>query len=199
MHYTGTISIAGRPITNLRFADDIDCLAGTEPELKNLVSNVDNTSRAYFMEISAEKTKTMTNNIVDGPFKDITVNGQKLETVDKLKYPVTQVTDEGSKPEIIDRIAQATSALAKLNPIWKDKNIRMDTKVILLRSLVMSIFLYACDGAKMERRISAVEMRFYRRILGITYRNHITNEVRRRISQAIGPYVDLLTIVRTRK
>ena len=35
---------------------------------------------------------------------------------------------------------------------------------------------------------------------GITYRDHIANdEVRRRIPQAIGPYVDLLTIIRTRK
>ena len=199
-----TISIAGRPITNLRFADDIDGLAGTKSELKNLVSNIDNTSRAYGMEVSEEKTKIMTNNIADGSIEDITVNGQQLETVDKFKYLGAQVTDEGSKPEILARIAQATSALAKLNPIWKDKNIKMDTKVRLLRSLVMSIFLYACESwtlsAEMERRISAVEMRFYRRLLGITYRDHITNdEVRRRISQAIGPYIDLLTIVKTRK
>ena len=202
--YTGTISIAGRPITNLRFADDIDGLAGTKSELKNLVSNIDNTSRAYGMEVSEEKTKIMTNNIADGSTEDITVNGQQLETVDKFKYLGAQVTDEGSKPEILARIAQATSALAKLNPIWKDKNIKMDTKVRLLRSLVMSIFLYACESwtlsAEMERRIGAVEMRFYRRLLGITYRDHITNdEVRRRISQAVGPYVDLLTIVKTRK
>ena len=202
--YTGTISIAGRPITNLRFADDIDGLAGTKSELKNLVSNIDNTSRAYGMEVSEEKTKIMTNNIADGSIEDITVNGQQLETVDKFKYLGAQVTDEGSKPEILARIAQATSALAKLNPIWKDKNIKMDTKVRLLRSLVMSIFLYACESwtlsAEMERRISAVEMRFYRRLLGITYRDHITNdEVRRRISQAIGPYIDLLTIIKTRK
>ena len=202
--YTGTISIAGRPITNLRFADDIDGLAGTKSELKNLVSNIDNTSRAYGMEVSEEKTKIMTNNIADGTIEDITINGQQLETVDKFKYLGAQVTDEGSKPEIIARIAQATSALAKLNPIWKDKNIKMDTKVRLLRSLVMSIFLYACESwtlsAEMERKISTVETRFYRRLLGITYRDHITNdEVRRRISQAIGPYVDLLTIVKTRK
>ena len=124
--YTGTISIAGRPITNLRFADDIDGLAGTKSELKNLVSNIDNTSRAYGMEVSEEKTKIMTNNIADGSIEDITVNGQQLETVDKFKYLGAQVTDEGSKPEILARIAQATSALAKLNPIWKDKNIKID-------------------------------------------------------------------------
>ena len=31
--HEGTVSIGGRAITNLRFADDIDCLAGEEEEL----------------------------------------------------------------------------------------------------------------------------------------------------------------------
>ena len=33
--HEGTVSIAGRTITNLRFADDIDGLAGEEEELAN--------------------------------------------------------------------------------------------------------------------------------------------------------------------
>ena len=55
--HEGTVSIGGRTITNLRFADDIDCLAGEEEELENLVERLDKASTAYGMEISAEKTK----------------------------------------------------------------------------------------------------------------------------------------------
>ena len=45
-----------------------------------------------------------------------------------------------------------------------------------------------------------MEMRCYRKILRISYKDHVTNdEVRAKIQQAIGPYVDLLTIVKTRK
>ena len=58
--HDGTVSIAGRTITNLRFADDIDGLAGEEEELANLVGGLDKASTG--MEISAEKTKLMTNN-----------------------------------------------------------------------------------------------------------------------------------------
>ena len=47
-------------ITNLRFADDIDGLAGEEEELANLVDCLDTTSTAYGMEISAEKTRLIT-------------------------------------------------------------------------------------------------------------------------------------------
>ena len=57
-----TVSIIGRTITNLRFADDIDGLAEKEEELAKLVERFDKASRANGMEISAEKTKLMTNN-----------------------------------------------------------------------------------------------------------------------------------------
>ena len=60
--HEGSVSIGGRTITNLRSADDIDGLAGEEEELANLVERLDKASTAYGMDISAEKTKLMTNN-----------------------------------------------------------------------------------------------------------------------------------------
>ena len=55
----GTVCIGGRTITDHRFADDIDGLAG-EKELPKLVERLDKASTAYGMEISTEKTKLMT-------------------------------------------------------------------------------------------------------------------------------------------
>ena len=60
--HEGTVSSGGRTITNLRFAEDIDGLAGGEEELAKLVEHLNKASTAYGMEISAEKTKLMTNN-----------------------------------------------------------------------------------------------------------------------------------------
>ena len=42
--HEGTVSIGGRTITNLRFADDIDGLAGEEEEVANLVERLDKAS-----------------------------------------------------------------------------------------------------------------------------------------------------------
>ena len=201
--HEGTVSIGGRTITNLRFADDIDGLAGTETELADLVERLDKTSTAFGMEISAEKTKLMTNN-TNGINSNIRVSGEKLETVHSFKYLGAIVTDDGSLPEIRSRIAQTTAALAKLKTIWNDKKISLSSKIRLLRSLVMSIFLYSCETwtltAEAERKIQTMEMRSFRRLLGISYRDHITNEeVRARIRQAIGPYKELLTSVKQRK
>ena len=82
--HEGTVSIGGRTITNLRFADDFDGLAGEEEELANLVERLDKASTAYGMEISAEKTKLMTNNTSDIN-TEIKVNGQKLETITAIR------------------------------------------------------------------------------------------------------------------
>ena len=83
--HEGTVSIGGRTITNLRFADDIDGLAGEEEELANLVERLDKACTTYGMEISAKKTKLMTNN-TSGINTEIKVNGQRLETIPGLSY-----------------------------------------------------------------------------------------------------------------
>ena len=68
-----------------------------------------------------------------------------------------------------------------------------------MRSLVISIFLHACQSwiltAELQRRIQAVEMRCYRKILRISYKDHVTNEkVRAKVQQAtnnnehVAPY-----------
>ena len=51
------------------------------------------------MEISAKKTKLMTNNS-SGINTGIKVNGQRLETFTGFKYLGSVITDEGSKREI---------------------------------------------------------------------------------------------------
>ena len=60
--HEGIVSIGGRAITKFRFADDINGLAGGEEELAKLVEHLNKASTAYGMEISAKKTKLITNN-----------------------------------------------------------------------------------------------------------------------------------------
>ena len=197
--HESTISIGGRTITNLHFAHDIVGLAGEEEELANLVERLDKASIAYGMEISAEKT-----NNTSGINTEIKVNGQKLETVTSFKYMGSVITDEGSKPEILSSIAQTTAALTMLKPVWIDKSISLSSKTRLMRSLVTSIFLYACElwtlTSQLQRGIQAMEMRCYRKTLRISYKDHVTDEeVRVKIQQAIGPHEDFLTIVKRRK
>ena len=122
----------------------------------------------------------------------------------QFKYLGAIISEEGSKSEVLARAALTVAATAKLRPIWRDKNITLKSKLKLLHALVLSIFLYACESwtltAELQKKIQAVEMRCFRRVLGISYTEHITNEeVRRTIRQHISQYEDLLTTVKKRK
>ena len=104
------------------------CKDKKEEELANLTECLDKASTAYGMEISAEKTKLMTNN-TSGINTEIKVNRQKLETVTSFKYLGTVTANEGSKPEILSRIAQTRAALTKLKPVWNDRSISLSSKI----------------------------------------------------------------------
>ena len=124
--------------------------------------------------------------------------------MENFKYLGAIISNEGSKPEILSRIAQTTAALSRLKIIWRDRKISLASKVKLMRTLILSTFLYACESwtltAEIERRIQAHEMRCYRRLLNISYKDHVTNEeVRNRIQKVIGVHDDLLTMVKKRK
>ena len=150
------------------------------------------------MEISAEKTNLMTNN-TSGINTEIKVNGQKLESVTSFKYLGSVITDDGSKPEILSRIAQTTVALTRLKPVWNDRSISLSSKIRLMRSLFTFIFLCACESwtltSELHTKIPAMEMRCYRKILRISYKDRVT-EVHAKIQQAMGPHEDLLTMVK---
>ena len=71
-------------------------------------------------------------------------------------------------------------------------------------SLVISIFLDACKScillAELQRRIRAMEMRCYRKILHISYKDHVANEeVCAKIQQAVGSHEDLLITIKRHK
>ena len=91
-----------------------------------------------------------------------------------------------------------------MKPVLNDRGISLSSKIRLMRYLVTSIFLYACESwtltAELQRRIQAMEMRCYRKMVLISCKDRVTNEeVRAKILQAIGPHVDLLTMVKRRK
>ena len=109
--------------------------------------------------------------------------------VTSFKYLGSVLTDEGSKLEILSMIAKTTAALTRLKPVRNDRSISLISKIRLMRCLVASIFLYACESwtltEELQRRIQAMEMRCYRKILSISYKDHVTNEeIRANIQQA---------------
>ena len=104
-----------------------------------------------------------------------------------------------------DSTNSLTGKRLRKEPSWPNKTTFISSsKIRLMRSLVTSIFLYACESwtltAELQRRIQSMEKRCYRKILHISYKDHVTNEeVCAKIQRAIGSHEDLLTTVKRRK
>ena len=111
--HVGKVSIGGRNITNQ---------AEEEQELEALIESLHKTFTRYKMEISAEKTRLMTNS----------ANGKRDKGKRAFQYHGAVVSDDSSKPKVLSRIAQATAAFTKLKPIWRDNEISLGSKVKLI-------------------------------------------------------------------
>ena len=100
-------------------------------------------------------------------------------------------------PLLILHCKRKPSRLKRLKPVWNDRSISLSSK---MRSLVTSIFLYAYESWTLTaqlQRIQAMEMRCYRKILLISYKDHVKNEeARAKIQKTIGPSEDLTTVKR---
>ena len=89
------ISIGGRNITNLQFADDTDAVDEKERELEALIESLDKACTRYKMEI------VLMTDSANGTQRDNKMEGQKVYTVKSFKYLGAVVSDEGSKPEVL--------------------------------------------------------------------------------------------------
>ena len=116
------ISIGDRTITDLRFADDINALAGEEQALEALVESLDRICSRYKMEISAEKTK-LTPNIASGIQRKIKVKGQKLGIVTSFKFSFK----------------------------WRDNNISLGSKVKLVCHISLCLRVMNCYDRVREK------------------------------------------------
>ena len=74
----------------------------------------------------------------------------------------------------------AKTSASTLSSIWKDKDITRATKVRVMKALVFPVALYGCEtwavGKADRKLISSFEMWCWRKLLGITWKDRITNE-----------------------
>ena len=71
------IKIAGRNISNLRYADDTTLMAESEEELKSFLMKVKEESEKVGLKLNIQKTKIMTS----GPITSWEIDGETVETV----------------------------------------------------------------------------------------------------------------------
>ena len=116
---------------------------------KKGVDQVSDSCDSYDLTISIKTTEVVYQPTPGKPYKEptITVKGQRLQVVDKFTYlgstlsRVVHIDDE-----VNARIAKASAAFVRLHgSIWDRIGIRLDTKLNIYRSVVLTTLLYACD------------------------------------------------------
>ena len=70
------IKIAGRDISNLRYADDITLMAESEEELKTFLMTVKEESKKASLKLSIQKMKIM----ASSPITSWQIGGEKLDS-----------------------------------------------------------------------------------------------------------------------
>ena len=110
-NYSSSISVGGRPLWNLKYADDIDLLAGTNEELQELTDQLSRSATRHGIVISTEISKVMLNTNDNSIHANITLYREKLEEVDKFCYMGSTLTRDGScEADIRIRLGLATPA-----------------------------------------------------------------------------------------
>ncbi|PVD26746.1 hypothetical protein C0Q70_14424 [Pomacea canaliculata] len=161
-----SVSIGWRPLSNLRFADDIALIAGSSEELQDLTNRVNTCANQYGMHVSTEKSKVLVNAISPAEV-DIKLNGKTLEQVQTFKYLGSIMSEDGSSAnDVHARLQAATAAMTRLNKIWNSGMISFTTKFPIYKSLVIPVLTYGCETwtllSEQEKKIAAFEMKCYR-------------------------------------
>ena len=76
------IKIAGRNISNLRYADDTTLMAESEEELKSLLMKVEVENEKVGLKLNIQKTKIM----ASGPITPWEIDGETVETVSNFNF-----------------------------------------------------------------------------------------------------------------
>ena len=122
------IKIAGRNISNLRYADDTTLMAESEEEVKSLLMNVKEKSEKVGLKLNIQKTRIM----ASGPITSWEIDGETVETVSDFVFLGSKITVDGDcSHEIKRHVLLRRKVMTNLDSILKSRDITLPTKVCL--------------------------------------------------------------------
>ena len=137
------IKIAGRNISNLRYADDTTLMAESEEGLKSLLMKVKEESEKVGLKLNIQKTKIM----ASGPITSWEIDGETMETVSDFIFGGSKTTADGDcSHEIKRRLLLGRKVMTNLDGRFKSRDITLPTKVRLVKAMVFPVVMYGCES-----------------------------------------------------
>ena len=164
------IKIAGRNISNLRYADDTTLMAESEDELKSLLMKVIEESEKVGLKLNIQKTKTM----ASSPITSWQIDGETVETVADFILGGSKISADGDCSHEIKRcLLLGRKIMTNLDSILKSRDITLPTRVRLVKAMVFPVVTYGCESWTIKktehRRIDAFELWCWRRLLRVPW------------------------------
>ena len=132
------IKIAGRNISNLRYADDTTSMAESEEELKSLLMKVKEESEKVGVKLNIQKMKIM----ASGPITPWEIDGETVETLSDFIFLGSNITADGDYSHEIKRhLLLGRKIMTNLDSILKGREITLPTKVHLIKAMVFPVVM----------------------------------------------------------
>ena len=137
------IKIAGRNISNLRYADDTTLMVESEEELKSLLMKVKEESEKVGLKFNIQKTKIM----ASSPITSWQIHGETVETVADFIFLGSKITVDGDCSHEIKRcLLFGRKVMTNLDSILKGRDITLPTKVHLVKATIFPVVMYGCES-----------------------------------------------------
>ena len=128
------IKIAGRNISNFRYADDTTLMAESEEELKSLLMKMKEESETVDLNLSIQKTKIK----ASSPITSWQIDGETAETVTDFIFGGSKTTADGDcKHEIKSCLLLGRKVMTNLDSLLKSRDTTLPTKVHLVKAMVL--------------------------------------------------------------
>ena len=136
------IKIAGRNISNLKYADDTALMEESEEELKSFLK-VKEESEKVGLKLNVQKTKIM----ASSPITLWQIDWETMERVADFIVEGSKITaDDDCSHEIKRRLLLGRKVMTNLDSILKSRDITLWTKVSLVKAMVFPVVMYGCES-----------------------------------------------------
>ena len=133
------IKIAGRNISNLRYADDTTLISESEEELNSLLMKVKEESEKVGLKLNIQKTKIM----ASGPITSWQIDGETVETASYFIFLGSKITADGDcSHEIKRHFLLGRKVMTNVDSVLKSRDITLPTKFCLVEAMAY----YECES-----------------------------------------------------
>ena len=196
------VRIGGQNINNIRYADDTVLVADSEEKLQVMLDEIREESERRGLNINVKKTESMViSKRSPVPRVNLRCGNQTVKQVDRFIYLGSMITENARcEAEVMRRIGIAKKTFSDMRTLLTNRKLSIKTRKNIMKTYIWSTLLYGVESwtlsLGMRRRLEAVEMWLWRKMMKVPWTARMTNEA---VMNMVGEDRQLVGAVRKRQ